>query len=494
MVEPTRSSASEAKPEIEHFINALNDSSQRSRTMLIGIIFTSILSSIALVNSMGSGWYQSRVTVRKMAMEQFLFPDDLETNQAKFGHKDVCCRCPLPDSGAAGEHPLHTYSSVEGFAYDLEECFKDTAKITRDNINSIVKTTFQSGSIKFQFPYWIRIKPMMLDLTRLPGKEERKELYSNLVKAAIFVKIANVQSREALEYSYNNLLQSQYENLMLVRVPILGIAFDINNLSLISSVVFLSLMVLLYLSMVRESRNLKTLFTHGSRDDNIDDRRLYELLSMYQVLTVPLKLYSPDKMKDKWTRMLIYGIFWLPFMVLLAIFKYDWDTYDIGASLNPGLTLKSTLATLFMLFLISCAAYKISDRQKRIDRQWDNQYYRLNLEKLFNLKDDDMDTGIWTNPEQVRINWANTVEAARRLKLKAGNIGEFASVNLLERFIDRCYDDKPDKLESSNNGQVEQYWAYFKTWFDANKQKSTRREFRESLVDLMNGPFEKPAK
>lgn len=482
------------KPEIEHFINALNDSSQRSRTMLIGIIFTSILSSIALANSMKTdwSWYQSRVAVRKTAIERFVFPDEIQTDHAESLRRDTC-RCPLSYGGAAGGHALHNYASIEEFAYDLEECFKDAEKVPRDTIDSILHTTLHSGSLKSQFPYWIRIKPLALDPDRLPGKEERKELYASLVKAAIFVKVTNAQSRTALVSSYDNLIESQYENLSLVRIPILGIAFDINNLSLISSVVFLSLMILLYLSMVRESRNLKTLFTHGGRDDKIDDRRLYELLSMYQVLTVPLKLYSPDKTKDKMTRKLIYGIFWLPFIVLGTIFSYDWHTSEVGASLNPLLTSVTTNVTIFMLLCVLYVAYKISDRQKRIDRQWDNQYYRLNLEKLFNLQPDDVDTGVWTTPEQVKINWANTAEAAMRLT-KPGKIGETASVKLLERFIDRCYDDKPDRLESSNNEQVEQYWAYFKTWFDANKQKSTRREFRESLVDLMNGPFEKPVK
>ena len=70
--------AVQPKPEIEQFIQALNESSQRSRTMLIALIFASILSFIALINSLKAewNWYKSRIEVQRTALEWFRFPDD----------------------------------------------------------------------------------------------------------------------------------------------------------------------------------------------------------------------------------------------------------------------------------------------------------------------------------------------------------------------------------------------------------------------------------
>lgn len=486
------------KPEIEHFINALNDSSQRSRTMLIGIIFASMLSFIALINSMKPdwSWFQSRIAIRKTALEWFVFPDEKLTDSLSIATKDT-----LPYEAKIYKDKAHLFASIEDFANYLEGLVPDPSeRISTDSIKIILDRSINEGrSVKWLFdsvaptlPHWVCIKPFAFDKSRLLEKSERERLYGDLAKAAVYVRNSGVYSRKSLEYSYDNLIESQSENLQLVRIPILGIAFDINNLGFISGMVFCSLMVLLYLSMVRESRNLKTLFTHGWRDDSIDDRRLYELLSMYQVLTVPLKLYSPDKAMDKWTRKLVYGIFSLPVLILVLIFLYDMHTFKVGASLNPLLTFVTSSSTFVMLLFVSFVAYKIVTRHIRINRQWDNQYYRLNLEKLFNLKPDDLDINfIWTNPDQVRINWANTVLRAKNMKKQGVKIGERRGVALLEKFIDDCYDNDAEKLEKpENEQQVETYWEHFKDWFDKNKIKSTRREFRQSLKKLMNGSFE----
>lgn len=486
------------KPEIEHFINALNDSSQRSRTMLIGIIFASILSFIALINSFKPdwNWFQSRIAVRKVALEWFLFPDEKPADSLSVVTKDSL----LFEANIRKERP-HLFTSIQDFAHYLERSIPDPSKrIHPDSITIIVDQAINEGkfvkwlfdSVSPNLPHWICIKTFALDTSRILEKEERRQLYGDLAKAAVYVRNSHAYSRKALEYSYDNLIESQSENLQLVNIPILGIAFDINNLGFISGMVLCSLMLLLYLSMVRESRNLKTLFTHGWRDDNIDDRRLYELLSMYQVLTVPLKLYSPDKTMDKLTRKLVYFIFALPVMVLVLIFLYDLHTFKVGASLNPLLTFVTSSSTFLMLAFVSFIAYKIVMRHIRINRQWDNQYYRINLEKLFNLRPDDADINfIWTNPDQVKLNWANTVSKAKKMRQHASKIGERASVSLIEKFIDHCYDSDEEKLDKpENEQQIEAYWQYFKDWFDKNKIKSTRREFRQSLIKLMNGPFE----
>ncbi len=461
--------------------------------MLIAIIFASILSSIALINSLKSdwNWFQSRVAVRKTAMEWFMFPDEAQTDSCSIEHRDTL----------SNEKQADSYKSIEYFAKHLEGLVPDSLEpicgeeikiFLRDSCNRGAVTRWLFGPLDFRLPTWICIKPFAFDTSRLPTCEERKKLYSRLVQASSFVRASNLQSRKALEITYDNLIESQYENLSLVRIPILGIAFDINNLGLISGVVFFSLMILLYLSMVRESRNLKTLFTHGWRDNDTDDRRLYELLSMYQVLTIPLKLYSPDKTKDKLTRKFIFGIFLMPAVVLGLVLLYDRHTFIVGTSLNPFLTWITSSSTFGMFALVCIMAYKIAERQIRIDRQWDNQYYRLNLEKLFNLKRDDAETSIWTTPEQVKINWANTVERIKNLKLETSEISEAQSIKQLEKFVDDCYDNDPNVLEKSKREHVDSYWEHLQDWFKENKVKSTRQEFRKSLKRLMNRDFGVP--
>ncbi|GAB4488297.1 MAG: hypothetical protein OHK0019_04410 [Saprospiraceae bacterium] len=450
--------------------------------MLIGIIFASILSAIALINSLRTdwNWFQSRMIVRKTALDWFLFPDD-----------------------DPKQRPAQSFTTILAFAKNLEDSVKSNNQsyileselllLLRDSCDGGWVPEFLHDTLNYALPDWVRVKSYSFEIasSRFPPPKHRKALYKNLAKTAAFVREFDVRSRKSLEYAFDNLIESQYENLSLIQIPILGIAFDINNLGLISGVIFCSLLILLYLSMVREGRNLKTLFTHGWLDKNIDDRRLYELLSMYQVLTVPLKLYSPDKTYDKVTRMFIYGIFWFPVIILCAIFWYDLKTYDIGRTINPFLTFITTSSTLLMLLAVLFMVVKITERQIRIDRQWDNQYYRLNLEKLFNLKPNDADINVWTTPEQVKINWANTAEEVKRLQQENGRISEIHSVRLLENFIDNCYDDDFERLETKIDQRiVDSHWEHLQKWFADNKTKSTRREFRKSLKAFLNSSFE----
>lgn len=308
-------------------------------------------------------------------------------------------------------------------------------------------------------------------------------LYKVLSRAAALCNDYSPRSKEEYKYALENLMEAQTENFTLVRMPILGVSFDINYLGLISGLVMYSLMALLYLSMVREDRNLKTLFGHGWKDNETDSRKLYELLSMYQVLTVPQKLYRPDNRRDMLTRKFVVGVFLFPCFVLLFIFGYDLLSFKIGLSLNPIMTIITSSSTLIALFAIAYFSYKLIDRQTRINRLWDNQYFRLHLDNFLSTNLQKEETSPFATLEQAKINWANAAYSVSQKK----PMSEKECVKHFRGFLNLCYDKDEDRLNANvSEEQLGIYWEKLESWYKVHRTYSTRKQFRKELAQMMN--------
>ena len=504
------------KPEVEQFIQAFNTSSIRTRTLLIGLLFASILAFIALLDSFVPflSWYSSRIEIRQVALEWFIFPEENPDSEANC--KVICMACDSnklvakPTTGIRNDNPkVPGVNSIQEFAKLLEASVKDSLskwppgedsvvfkrykqwdssqieRIMRDAVNLPVYLNFLvKKDNKVELPYWIKIRPFESVKTRsIPDRKRRKALYKSLSRAALAFNGYSPHTRKEFEYALENLMEAQAENLTLVRMPILGISFDINFLGFISGGIFYALMALLYLSMVREDRNLKTLFQQGWQDEDTDDGRLYELLSMYQVLTVPQKLYRQDDQKDMMTRKFIVGVFWFPFIVLALIFSYDLYSFKIGLSLNPLMTVVTSFLTLISLLLIGVTSRKLTDRQTRINRLWDNQYFRLHLGNLIAPETNQRNASRFATLPQAKINWANAAYQSIQIK----PLTEKMCVERFRMFLNLCYDKFEDKrISEITDAQEEAYWKKLEIWFEDQKHNSTRKIFRVELVKMMN--------
>ncbi len=478
------------KPEIEQFIEAFNASSTRTRTLLIGLLFASILSFIAVIDSMHS-WYGSRIEIRQVALQWFNFPEDNPNHKEKIVPNQVgkdSLNKPLVVDKTTTDTAFH---SIEDFAHALEQKEMnpkerlDSTQIQQILHNAINLECFTCiGENNSDLPYWITLKPFeSVGARAIPTKKERKNLYKVLSRAAAYANDYSPHSKEEYEYALENLMEAQTENFTLLRMPILGVSFDINYLGLISGIIMYSLMALLYLSMVREDRNLKTLFGHGWKDEETDNRRLYELLSMYQVLTVPQKLYRPDNRRDMLTRKFVVGVFMFPCFVILFIFIYDLISFRVGLMLNPGMTIITSSSTLVALFAIGYFSYKLIDRQTRINRLWDNQYFRLHLDNFLSTNLQKEETSPFATLEQAKVNWANAVFKVKGKK----PMTEKECVKHFREFLNLCYDKFEDKLdEKITKEQQDIYWEKLETWYKAHRTYSTRKQFRKELTQMMN--------
>jgi hypothetical protein len=325
----------EQEENLHRYIDALSSASTRSRTLFIGLIFSSILAAIALINSVQGSWFKSRILTRQDAEEMLIFNNN-EANDPQW---------------ATGVTDLDTFIQRASYPRTLTPKQIDTIYMGALEVPSEKLAELRQKN-SFKTADWFRIKPPNAGIQNL------EENVVKIYKSIEVVKANHLHSLQELHTSIEHLQEIRFEKLILISVPILGVAFDINFLGVISGTMFLALLLLCYYSLVREHRNLKILFSMSN--DDATRHILYDILSMQQVLTVPLKLFSSDKWTDILTRKFAYVIFWLPTAVLGTIFTNDLLTMSYGNSLNASWAEYSTWITGFLLFLNGYWSYKIT--------------------------------------------------------------------------------------------------------------------------------------
>ncbi|WPV65405.1 hypothetical protein [Chitinophaga sp. LS1] len=177
------------------------------------------------------------------------------------------------------------------------------------------------------------------------------------------------QKREEL----NILLRSDTENFTIIRIPILGNCFDLNDLGLISGITFILLGFTMRFTLTREINNLKIVFHAISErypdDANADQfkdsgfdiksinytrrRHHYNYLSMNEIFNFPpLQTSAKSTMKARLGKA-IMKMFYFPFIVYLSIFANDLSTVDRGIRVEPI----HTIISLILSFLFALAIY-----------------------------------------------------------------------------------------------------------------------------------------
>jgi hypothetical protein len=180
--------------------------------------------------------------------------------------------------------------------------------------------------------------------------------------------------------------RARIENTVLIKMPILGITFDVNWLGLVSSVAFSIVFFLLYYSLSRERKNLILVFKLA-QERGMKRIDFYQMLSMRQVLHVPksvdqfaFKNVVIEKPESKWqqytksltNQMGMYPLF-TPLVVWLFIFAHDLSTFTTGLSINATLTWISTGLSLLGMCVMSFLVYLCWGEWRLIIQTWDEQ-------------------------------------------------------------------------------------------------------------------------
>ena len=151
-----------------------------------------------------------------------------------------------------------------------------------------------------------------------------------------------------VEHKLEVLRESQIQATRIIHVPVLGFVFDINDLSLVAGLAFITLLFWFMFSMVNENKDLKLYFAKADKEGCFI--AAFELLSMRQVLTyIPSKPSDTNRMVGWGVNVLVVGLMSLPLMLHYTILQHDKSTVHIGNYFNEQLT-RDELGMSYALF------------------------------------------------------------------------------------------------------------------------------------------------
>jgi hypothetical protein len=175
-----------------------------------------------------------------------------------------------------------------------------------------------------------------------------------------------------------------------VTVPVLGISFDINDLSMISGIAFCILLSWFYFAVRRQQQDVSRVFEIARGCKVADDgspgeiakngiEDAYDLLKMTQVLAVP-----PTQSKDiSWLRRLTRLpnlILWTPALAELAVLINDMQTLSAADYLSPLVNRAETALAVYLFGYILYKTVRCFGLLGEINREWVRAWNEFNPE------------------------------------------------------------------------------------------------------------------
>ncbi len=169
-----------------------------------------------------------------------------------------------------------------------------------------------------------------------------------------------------------------------VKIPWLGVAFDINDLSLLGGLAFTIIMLTLSYNLGLKYSNLHTAFKVIEKIDDVEERSAYfDAIGMAQILATPnrsAKVSSPSILIA-----VPYILFSLPFLVQSVVFINDTITIVKVIESNMGFTLFSLVGgAIFWIILLSLTLSCIK-LDKRTHELWSKFEEKLKTSNERNL-------------------------------------------------------------------------------------------------------------
>jgi len=156
-------------------------------------------------------------------------------------------------------------------------------------------------------------------------------------RAEAYLKARHWTAKDA-EQHYDLLMKLKVDHVLAVRVPLLGIIFDINDLSLFAGITFVVLLLWFRFALMRELSNLRSCLDGARGQRSMEEMRaIYELLAMRQVLTVPP---LPGEPREWFWNEIPKVMYALPLVVQSAILIYDIASFTKGSSVSDVNTIR----------------------------------------------------------------------------------------------------------------------------------------------------------
>jgi hypothetical protein len=198
----------------------------------------------------------------------------------------------------------------------------------------------------------------------------------------------NLYSKELLMSYLSKLEDMESQSAYSVRIPIIGVSFDINDLGAVVGLSFLFLLLLLLASTYREHENLylclwkveraldRSHKSNGRPDlGDSDANLLYHSLAMAQVFANPPTL-------ARWRRNRLYSlpylIFFLPLVPEGLILQNDLDTAPFAEALSQPATLASLCIQALAIALCLVIAVLCVIYERAAALRWRRTFYLIN--------------------------------------------------------------------------------------------------------------------
>jgi hypothetical protein len=167
--------------------------------------------------------------------------------------------------------------------------------------------------------------------------------------------------------SYFQIMQrNNLEHVLSVKVPFLGIYFDVNDLGMLGGFGLAMMTILLFLALSREYTNLVFVFRVIANDNDPHRQTMhYNQLSMTQVFNIP-----PTMEISNFVKGLTLVLYSLPLIVFGLIWLNDLKTISDGFSISWSNTIISTICSTIFLMLILYFTFNNIKNYVKIDRLW----------------------------------------------------------------------------------------------------------------------------
>lgn len=454
--------------DIEHFLDVVGDASKRSRQFLLLLSFSTFLIFIAWQNSPvpRQGWHQARISLLSVVKEHLILKGD-STNESKaLNLSEFIFKCEAKFSNQT----LALQDSI--FIFHLNENHPTEGRVYLRlyNFGESSKTTFS----------------------------KRKERYKEIANSIDFVVQNKFYSRKEIDDYYDHLKDKEIDHFMIIKVPILGVSFDVRYLGFYGTAVILALYLLFYTSLKREYISLKTAFKRGWVGMDQHHYYFYEYMSMQQVFSIPPKLFVPksENHLSKSSRLnismvqsfVLSGAIWTPcglcwWVALGSIFQnYSIFRLDFWMLLTLIFLAFVTVLTIFSFLY-----------WKKMDYFWENQTYEFNFEYILECigVDNEYDLRFFSenpltedNKSDVKVLWCHLCKKA--IAKNGNSVSPRKSVKLLSQFIDDSLSKKFVKDHQYSNNDIDQYWEHLHGWFKTKGRKNIGSPFRSSFNIMVN--------
>lgn len=314
---------------LKPYIQSSIDAASRFRRVLIVMVTVSILAFGAAWNSRRNSWFNLRLVLTLKA-EQYLTLKDKSFRLAQIE------RTAAPASSGTAATP------------DTKKLQEEKESLLRE-ANNIVRSYDPQHT-------WLNSSVDIDSESLGPAFNDARKW----VAGRGFYETAQArQYAQALD-------QARITNIVLLRTPLVGTIFDVDDLGLVGGFALMTLLLMFRFTLWREYNNLWVTFRQA-RTEHLE--YCYRSLAMQQVLTVPPALAGsrpPQKPLGKVVRLLYF----LPLFVQVVILLNDLGTIDLGIALNPWATgLSLSLGALWLIFTcfltMYCFQLSIS-----IDKEW----------------------------------------------------------------------------------------------------------------------------